>query len=459
MKSALRSLVGRLTRDLLLTVGAIWLAAAMLSAWYVRAEITEGFDSALLQSAYKLLDLVDHELEEKEQHPEMAMNLRLLAQKELAKLGQDESFLIFQIVDPQHRVLRRSPDAPSKALALPLKSGYSEVDGLRVFTLKHPLEPIFIHVADPLEHRQHALWQTTLRLLLPLLAVLPLLAWVIGRVTRHALRSVGSVAAQIQRRSGDDLSPIDGSGLPTELQSIADNTNHLLQRLASALNTERALAANAAHELRTPLATTRLRLQGVLGHDLSDTSRHELLQAQDALERLSRRTEKLLQLSRAESGAALAHSVVNLGAVAAAVAQDFWSDPSLLERLWLEVPADTDVLVLGDFDALAIAVRNLVENAVRYAPGARIDIRVQAPATLCVRDQGPGVSADQRQTLTHRHVRHARNTAGFGLGMSIVHSIAERHQAQLELSSPPAGWPTGLQACLRLRPAPTTTEA
>ncbi|WP_442975443.1 histidine kinase dimerization/phospho-acceptor domain-containing protein, partial [Salmonella enterica] len=97
----------------------------------------------------------------------------------------------------------------------------------------------------------------------------------------------------------------------TELQSIADNTNHLLQRLASALDTERAMAADAAHELRTPLATTRLRLQGLLAHPLPEVSRQELRQALEALERLSRRTEKLLQLSRAESGAALTHGPVN----------------------------------------------------------------------------------------------------------------------------------------------------
>lgn len=451
-----RSLVQLLLRHLLLVVGGLWLLASLGVAWQVRVELAEGYDGKLLESAYTLLDLVDHELAEQEHHPDATMNLRLLAKKALEELDLGENFLIFQMLDQDRRVLRRSLDAPLTAIPVPLATGYSDTDTLRVFTLKHPLEPVYILVADPLDHRDRAMLEATLWQLLPLLGLLPLLAWLIQRAARQALRSVGQVARQIGQRGDNDLTPIGDADLPLEMQAITTSTNHLLARLSEALQTERALAANAAHELRTPLATARLRLQGILGHPLPEDTAQQVREALDALTQLSRRAEKLLQLSRAESGAALAQTPVQLGQVAGVVAQEFWARAELLDRLQLHIPADHDVVVLGDFDAIAIAVRNLVENAVRYAPQGPIELTVSAPGTVTVRDHGAGLPPAQLAELTRRHVRHSRDAAGFGLGLSIVGTIAERHQARLTLSSPPAGQAQGLEARLDFRPAPAT---
>ena len=247
-----------------------------------------------------------------------------------------------------------------------------------------------------------------------------------------------------------------GQGLPDELQTIVDSANHLLARLSDALDTERALAANAAHELRTPLAAVRLNLQTALVHVPTGAAYTDIQGALQSLDRLSRRCEKLLQLSRAGSGAALAQDRVNLAQVAAAVAQEFWADAALLQRLQLVLPEDDDVWVRGDFDALAIALRNLVENAVRYAPQGPIVLEVALPATCSVRDSGPGLTTEQLGLLQQRHYREGHTasalyTPGYGLGLSIVTTIVARQGGTCTLHSPPPGHGTGLQVDLHLR--------
>jgi two-component system, OmpR family, sensor kinase len=174
--------------------------------------------------------------------------------------------------------------------------------------------------------------------------------------------------------------------------------------------------------------------------------------AVDALDQLSRRTDKLLQLSRAEAGAAMAREPVNLARVAYEVAQQFWADPVALDRLQLSISDNEDAMAQGDFDALAIALRNLIENALRHGGTGTVTVTIEAPATLCVTDEGPGVCPKQLELLRHRHVRHSQETSGYGLGMSIVTTLMERQRGELILASPPPGQTHGLQASLRLQP-------
>jgi two-component system OmpR family sensor kinase len=122
------------------------------------------------------------------------------------------------------------------------------------------------------------------------------------------------------------------------------------------------------------------------------------------------------------------------------------------ERLTLKVPDTEPPIALGDVDALAIALRNLVENALRYGRG-RVVIEVMLPCTLAVRDFGPGVSLEQLHTLQQRHVRHGSDRAGYGLGLSIVGTIVQKLGGRLDLASPPVGAATGFEARIVLKPA------
>lgn len=464
--TASASLREQLSRSLLGWIGVFWLVTALGSAWYVRSEINETFDSALQESAWRLLDLVAHELNEQGIDAHNLPGMSTTVAPHNAKV--EHNYLMYQVVHRNGELLLRSTDAPSTALPVGLGNGFSDTGNWRVYTLTHPVIPVYIHVADPLSHRREATREVALGLLLPLAVLLPLLLLLVQRITRRALASIDRLALEIGQRDGQHLKPIDAGALPAELATIQTTTNRLLERLANALDTERALAANAAHELRTPLATLRLRLGALQDHPLEPGTRAELHQAMVSLDQLSRRTEKLLQLSRAESSATLTRAPVRLATVAVAVAQDFWSSPDLAQRLQLELPGDEDdtahpdAWALGDVDAMAIALRNLIENAIRYAPSGPITLRIDHPARFTITDHGPGMAPDQIGDWSRRHQRGDSRrlaTPGFGLGLSIVSTIAHRMGGQLALQSPPPGQTSGLQAILTLMPASPPSSA
>jgi two-component system OmpR family sensor kinase len=438
------SLAGRLTRTLIVWVGGVWLLCVLGVVWYVDREINHNFDNELVEVSHRMFDMAVHELDKLRLERGEART-PLIAPPQLFPTDA----VMYQVVDPHERVLLRSAEAPPNAFDVPLAAGFANAEAWRIYTVRHPSLDLFLQVADPLDERRTALNRTLFGLIVPLFAVLPLLALVLRNVARTELRALQQLAGEIAQRSGSDLRPIRLPGLPQELRTVGDHVNRLLERLSQALDVERALAANAAHELRTPLAAARLRLQTALEHELR---RDDVEAALDALQMLGHRTEKLLQLSRAESAASLTRATIDLVQLAGTVAQEFWQDPRVNERLSLKVPDTEPPVALGDVDALAIALRNLVENALRYGRG-RVVIEVMQPCTLAVRDFGPGVGEVELRTLQQRHVRHSSNRAGYGLGLSIVGTIVEKHGARLELMSPPPGAVTGFEARIVLRPA------
>lgn len=439
------TLAGRLIRTLILWIGGAWLVGVLGVVWYVDREINHNFDNELVEVSHRMFDIA---IQDVDAH---ARDLTATGPLIAPTPTFEDAKVIYQVIDSGERVLVRSAETPPDTFDVPVAPGFAANAAWRIYTVQHPTRPLFLQVADPLDERRHALNRTLMGLVIPLAAALPLLAWLLRRIARQELDVLGRLAAEIGQRNGTHLHPIALPGLPQELQQVGDHVNRLLERLAQSLDVERALAANAAHELRTPLAAARLRLQTALDADLR---REDVAAALEALRMLSHRTERLLQFSRAESGAALTRARVDLVRLAATVAQEFWQDEQVLDRLDLRVPDSGDApVVLGDFDGLAIALRNLVENALRHAAPGPVEIDVRPEGVLIVRDAGPGVTEAQLATLRQRHVRHAPESAGYGLGMSIVSTIVQKHEARLELASPPPGRTRGFEARIVLRPA------
>jgi two-component system OmpR family sensor kinase len=319
-------------------------------------------------------------------------------------------------------------------------------------------------LAASMAHRIDAFWETMRWLFLPMLGFLPLLAFIVQRIVRRELKPVKQLTDQLAERGAQNLTILCGNeGFPTELITIVESTNRLLERMDSALDVERSLAANAAHELRTPIATARLRIDNAMQHDLPEGAKAELVAAMAGLVQLTRRAEKLLQLSRAEGSQSLSSERMDLAHLAGLVVQEFWANAGVQRRLRLDTPYTDDasavsIWVMGDMDTLALALRNLIENALRYSADADVMVRVRlaedcVTAWVAVMDEGPGLSSDQITKLANRHVRQSANQTGFGLGLSIVKTIVERQKGRLTFTSPPAGFAQGLEVRIELRTA------
>jgi two-component system, OmpR family, sensor kinase len=464
-----QSLAQRLSRALTSVVFSVWVLGTALVAWYVDYKVQENFDVELVESAHRQLypALLDIQL----QHPQLSIPAALahvstsLAQHDPQVMGElpgsDHSEpLLLQLRSATGQVLLRTKATPASPLSAPLQPGFFDTDDYRVFTMYDAQYQVWLQLADPLDERLATSQSIATGLGVVLLVMLPLMAWLITWVARRQLQSVANLQRQITSRSSSNLQPLVVDDMPSELQAVGEGVNQLLARLGEALNIERALAANAAHELRTPLAEVRLRLHtaveqaragGVAATDIHGVPLPEVRMALASLETLSHRTERLLQLSRAEGGDRASFAPVNLVQLAEQVAQEFWQKIGVQKRLDCLTPETQDaVWVWGDMDGLAIVLRNLIENALRHTKGAvELQVLAQPHAALLVRDAGPGLSPLELQKIQQRHARLESQHIGYGLGMSIVQTIAQKHGAALEFTSPPPAHAQGLQVALQ----------
>ena len=258
-----QSLAQRLSRALTSVVFSVWVLGTALVAWYVDYKVQENFDVELVESAHRQLypALLDIQL----QHPQLSIPAALahvstsLAQHDPQVMGElpgsDHSEpLLLQLRSATGQVLLRTKATPASPLAAPLQPGFFDTDDYRVFTMYDAQYQVWLQLADPLDERLATSQSIATGLGVVLLVMLPLMAWLITWVARRQLQSVANLQRQITSRSSSNLQPLVVDDMPSELQAVGEGVNQLLARLGEALNIERALAANAAHELRTPLA-------------------------------------------------------------------------------------------------------------------------------------------------------------------------------------------------------------
>jgi two-component system OmpR family sensor kinase len=244
--------------------------------------------------------------------------------------------------------------------------------------------------------------------------------------------------------------PLEAPRLPAELAAIRDGVNLLLRRLRQALEAERSFSANAAHELRTPVAAALAQAQLLAARlPAGGAERAEAEEMAAGLARLGARLEKLLQLSRAEAGVALRLEPVDLLVPLSLLVEEFASQSDVGPRLRFDDGGLDRLMVAADLDALAIALRNLIENALRHGPaGGVVEVSVHAGGQVRVVNGGPAVPPDRLATLPRRFVSHG--SRGSGLGLSIVQTIADQIGGELILRSPARGRTDGFETVLSL---------
>lgn len=421
---------------LLIGLGAVAVLATWLTYQEARSEVGELFDLQLKQLAYstRIDDLL------RGRQPSLS------SPDSRPSAGVSE--IVTQIWDRAGVLVYWS--RPGADFPVPATEGYSNVTQngreWRVYT--HVAGTHALQVAHALDDRQEIARQVALRTLLPLAALIPILGALIWYAVGAGLRPLDAMSRAVAKRRPDAMAPLAEGNLPDELRPLAQSLNALLARLDEALSAQRRFTADAAHELRTPLAA--LKLQVELAERAGDDRgrANALVELESGVDRASHLVEQLLTMARLEPEAPERSAArVDLAALAreAIMARTAISSEKSID---LGLTHSADIAVNGDPASLAMLIGNLLDNALRYTPtGGRIDVSIdrnEGGALLSVVDTGPGIPVPERERVFERFYRVRGSGAppgpvGSGLGLSIVRRIADAHGATVALGDGPEG--------------------
>lgn len=386
------SLRRRLTIRVLGLVIGSWLATIALSALVLDHEMNEMFDEelqALVETTVLYLDATEA----------VAIPRNLGVQ-----------------TNDGERVLRllpvtgQPPPAPWPALT---GDGFHDVPGWRI--LRRTAEGAVIEAAHSTGWRREEIGETALAFLGLALPLIAFLLWGLRRTTAEATAPVNRLARAVAARSPDDLSPVKAPDLPTELHPLAMAFDGYLGRIERLREAERDFVANAAHELRTPLAAVRARLE--LSADPDATATVPMIDG------LTRRIERLLQLARSEAGVGIGRGPADLVRILRLLIDEI--RPQSRHPIHFDDSDLTSLPVEADADALAILLRNLLENAVEHGTG-EVRLHLSPDALLTIDNPAPATPS-----LAEARFERGHASGGQGLGLSIVASLARAMDVDL----------------------------
>jgi len=416
------------------TVLAAWLATAAFTYFDAREEIGEMLDAHLAQSAGLIAAQLEHEIDD--DHAART-----------PRQYKHERKIAFQVWDRKGRLLLRSASAPEVQLQS-RSEGYGDavIDGKRwrIFSRWDESRQYLVQVGERYELRDELAQSVASHLLHPLAVALPALALLIWLGVGAGLAPLGGVAREVARRAPDNLAPLDEASAPREISPLIGALNALFDRLRTSLEQERRFTADAAHELRTPLAAVKTQAQVALGASSDAARDRALANVVAGADRAARLVEQLLVLARLDPQTALTPGqTVDLRELARQGTAEI--APAAAAR-GVEVglvPGDA-APVAGDAVLLAVLLRNLLDNAVRYTPsGGEVEVSVERTSggvSLAVIDNGPGIPEAERGKVFERfHRLLGSGEEGSGLGLSIVRRIADLHRAGVSLDTGPGG--------------------
>ncbi|HLS85359.1 MAG TPA: ATP-binding protein [Burkholderiales bacterium] len=331
----------------------------------------------------------------------------------------------------------------------------------RVFT--HVAEEGIVQVGQPLETRDALARDVTFRALIPMALLIPLVALVTPWALRRGLRPLAETSRRVSDRDAARLDPLPDDNVPTELLPLVGQINALLARLSAQLDADRRFLADAAHELRSPVAALALQVQLAARAQTPPARAAALHELSRGIERARRLVQQLLDFARFEPGVTLEpFEELDLAALARATVGLY---AARADERGVDLGADAEgpARLLGSEAELRSLIENLVDNALRYSPeGTSVTVavrRLEHDLELSVVDEGPGIPSAERTRVFERFYRVAGDpTAGSGLGLSIVRAIVERHQGTIELGETHPGLPRpGLAVRVRFPALETVT--
>lgn len=435
-----------LRRRLVVLVCLLSLTTSLLgSFWVYRTAVAESeqlFDAALIESGHALLAIVAHEIRELSDPEDSASALDAIDHDHVERL-------YFHVRGTHGQLLFRSPQSPRARLGGESTGlGLSTVDGetYRVYTLHSSKHRLWVDVAQPMAVREQLARASALRLVLPGTLLLLLLAPAVLVAVRRVTGPVIRYSEALDALPLEALHSVSPHGLPSELMPVATAVSGLVDRVQRALLLERTLTADAAHELRTPLAALRAQAQVAL-RARDEQERAEALTALIAgVDRSTRLVDGVLALARLDAqttGPSVvqrnALPVQSLEAVLRAVLADLESarHGSSIQRHVSAQPVQDRI----DIDMLGVLMRNLIDNGLRHAKRALwIDLTTDgSEVVFVVRDDGDGMSPEAISRAGDRFFRADSSQSGSGLGLAMVKRIVDVLGGRLEFTRPATG--------------------
>ena len=464
-----RSLLAEILDWMLTPLLLLW-PVSMILTWVVAQGVAgKPFDRALQFNVTALTQLVDF------QQGRVIFNLPLPAREILR--ADDTDIVYYQVLGLRGELLSGERDLPIPPEDE--KPGTEEVrlrnDNIRGTDIKVAYTwvsvggnkgLVLVQVAETLDKRSVLATEIIKGVTLPQFVIFPLAVLLIWLALTQAVRPLTRLEQRIRARKPDDLSPLDLDEVPLEIVPMAQSVNDLLQRLKGSITTQKRFLADAAHQLKTPLAGLRMQADLALREGANtEELKQSLRQIGRSSIRATHTVNQLLALARAEaSGAVFTPQACDMALIAQDVVQE--CVPRALDK-YLDLgyegasPASLGSVVQGNPTLLKEMVRNLVDNAIHYTPSRSdkpgvVTVRVngasaQEPLVVVVEDSGPGIAPAERALVFEPFYRHLANDSdGSGLGLSIVREIALQHRAQVTIDEThPGQLPPGARFSIR----------
>ena len=444
-----------------------WMLMPLLLLWPISIAITyfastsianEPFDRSLEDRVTVLAQQV------KENNGIVSAQLPLSARDILR--ADDVDNVYFQVSDPQQNLIAGDLDVPYpieeekpipwSVLLRDAQIRNTEVRVAYVYvnlqTLSAPAvdagEPRYalVQVAETLEKRRQLAKQIVKGVIFPEFIILPIALTLVWFALTRGLSPLATLQDHIRARRPDDLSPIDASAVPEEISPLVRSLNDMLARLSQSIQLQKRFIADAAHQMKTPLAGMRMQSELAMRQSDSEEIRHSLEQLSKSSESATRMINQLLALARAETQAAQTMPLekIDLTELSRHVVQES-VQAAMTRRIDLGFEAENvELPISGNPTMLREMLNNLIDNALRYTPAlGSVTVRVQADnkqrqVLLEVEDTGPGIPLSERAHVFERFYRIiGTDVEGSGLGLAIVREIAIRHGIDIELLSNP----------------------
>ncbi len=443
---------------LVIPILVLLLVGAALTYGLAIRMATDAYDKALLDSVYSIGGCV------KVKSGNLIVDIPPAVLAILKDNMKDR--VMYQVLDDHHRIVAGDANLPLPDFEDQDSSDHSAdyrdatIDGepIRVASIKYqlPASPgtyLYIQVAETLHGREQIADEILIGTLTTQFVIVTLSGLVVLLGVRRGLRPLNNLRDAVASRTPIDLRPIAVESVPKEVQPLVTAINELLQRLQDDMQAQRRFVANAAHQLRTPIAGLKMQSELALRQNDPADVQHALVLIRTGAERAARLANQLLALARSEPGAVNSElwQPVDLNEVARNATKEFVPE-AIRKNIDLGFEGTSHpVHVLGDQSSLHELAANLIDNAVLYTPsGGHVTVRIEprregsdkGSPELIVEDDGPGIPAEERERVFERFYRlldRSTGGSGSGLGLAIVREIANVHKADVQVCEGPAG--------------------